>query len=113
MKKPVSTEKSAPMKPIVLTRYGETMTEPNCVMAGCHAKESDRIFVKSVVGVHKKCDSLLFLFPNSETHNVIFCQLCGLRIPLPIEVDTYGKLRQWCEKRLSRESEETQEEIQD
>jgi hypothetical protein len=95
------------MVPIVLTRHGDTMAEPKCVIGKRHITEGDKLVAKNIVGIHTTCGAVIFLHPSSKTHNAVRCQLCGLRIPVPVQIDTYGELRQWCEERLSvREDEE-------
>lgn len=50
-------------------------------------------FTKDPVGHHVVCRGKLFLQPSSPSHNVLICKRCLLRIPLPVSITTYGRLR--------------------
>ena len=99
------------MNPIALNEFGETLLEyPNsksaddrnilCVIDG-------RI-VEVCIGIHDLCRGWVDAKPISKTHNALCCRRCNLRIVIPSEVNTFGKLRQWCAANLA-EREETRE----
>ncbi len=48
------------------------------------------------IGKHFLCRGSVEFFAVSTTYNVLQCRQCSLRINVPKEVDTYGKLRKWC-----------------
>jgi len=49
--------------------------------------------------MHEECGSVDFK-SISATHNAIYCRHCGLRVAIPKEIDTYGKLRQYLADKL-------------
>jgi hypothetical protein len=84
------------MKPIVLTEFGETMKGTQV----CNKTDNSLIEAYHAGVVHDVCNGWFSLRPDSKTHNVLRCDGCGLRIPIPIEIKTYGDLRAWAEKKL-------------
>lgn len=94
------------MDPIVLTEFGEMLrphpgvdesgiTERTVLICWGEVKCGE-----DAVGIHDVCNGAIQLRMVSATHNALCCNLCNLRIVIPREVDNYGKLRQWCEKRI-------------
>lgn len=81
------------MEKIVLTEFGE------CLLEYPSTQTSDQDRLGSCVGMHEGCNSV-DLKPVSATHNAIYCRHCGLRIVIPKEIDTYGKLRQYMADKL-------------
>lgn len=83
------------MKPIVLTEFGETMRG---------TKVWDKTDASPIpdyqAAIHDVCGGWFFIQEISKTHNVLRCHNCGLRIPIPTEIKTYGNLRTWARKRL-------------
>jgi hypothetical protein len=93
------------MDPIVLTESGETLepysgfdelstTDGTALVSSCWGT---RTYSKDVVGIHDVCNGIIRLRKISVTHNALCCNQCGLRIAILIQVDTYRKLRRWCE----------------
>jgi len=56
------------------------------------------------LGIHKTTGKFVTMERASPTHNIVYClkSIC-----VPVEVDTYGKLREWCvgQIKLKRERE--------
>jgi len=79
------------MEPIVLTRFGERLLEYSL------SKTSDNTEISSgdYIGVHHICRGFFELRSVSDTHNIILCQKCFLRIPVPKEINTYRELREY------------------
>jgi hypothetical protein len=91
------------MEPIMLTEFGETLREPSSIRFTEDVKFPKCIY--SYIGVHDICRGFLYVRPVSKTHNVIFCGNCVLRVLIPNEVDTYGKLWQWCAEEIRRQDD--------
>lgn len=83
-------EKSVQLKPIVLTKYGETLREYP-TDNGNHTRDEQKL--SSVVGVHDGC-GWVDLKSVSQTHQIILCRACGLRVVIPKSLITYGDLRE-------------------
>lgn len=89
------------MESIVLTEYGEMLLRYH----GCQMDDAANLFgfvdmsvVENCIGIHKFCRGYVDIIPISGTHNVIHCRKCGrIMPPIPNQVDTFGKLRRWCE----------------
>jgi len=47
------------------------------------------------IGSHQGCGGSILMNPLLN-FNLIFCNACPLRIELPSEINTYGKLEDWC-----------------
>ncbi|OGZ64108.1 MAG: hypothetical protein A3A98_03955 [Candidatus Staskawiczbacteria bacterium RIFCSPLOWO2_01_FULL_40_39] len=95
------------MEPIVLTKIGETLIEDPV-----HQVNEQDTFSKmpiAVLGVHDICKGWISVKGVSATHNIIYCRSCGLRIQFPREIDTYGKLRQWCADQMKAEKNRNHE----
>jgi len=75
------------MKPIVLTEYGETLTSQTNV--------TDETQLGYGVHGHNLCGGFVDIFEVSTTHNALHCRRCGLRVVIPKEVDTLGKLQEY------------------
>ncbi len=79
--------------PIVLTKTGATLINKDDSQGEL---TDDSEFPKaSIIGIHKKCLGYPEIYPDSETHNAIYCHRCGLRIVYPNTVKTYGQLRKY------------------
>jgi hypothetical protein len=87
------------MKPIILNELGETLLD---YFYPENRTPEDRKFAGSAVGVHEFCKGFVDLQEISKTHNAICCRFCHMRIAIPKEVDTFGKLRQWCADEIKR-----------
>lgn len=85
-------ERSVPMKPIQLTAEGDFLCEypPNGCLAE-HTRDNDKL--PSCVGVHKICNGWVDRRRTTETHDVLVCRQCHLRVLIPKEIQTYGELR--------------------
>lgn len=97
----ISTEirQSVPLEPIQLTPEGDLLREypPSPTTFGLQyfvKHTTDKSDLKSCVGVHEFCNGWMDLMRVTETHNVIVCRRCHLRVLFPKEVKTYGDLRQ-------------------
>lgn len=83
------------MHSIILTEFYEKM----CVDV---LPDDDKLPYNSNVGYHDYCGGYFRIKPISETHNCLICLYgCGLRIVIPKGIDTYGKLRKWCEETIN------------
>ena len=87
-------ERSVPLEPILLTEYGESLREypPNGAF-GNHARDDHEIGITA--GIHDICDCWVDKKKVSETHNMLHCRGCGLRVVFPKKIKTYGALRQY------------------
>ncbi len=47
---------------------------------------------------HAVCGGFCHLTPISKTHQAISCVKCNLRVEFPIEIETYGQLREYFEQ---------------
>ena len=84
------------MEPIVLTEFGDTLLQRGNKTDDSPISPSHPLVYHSSVcriGIHDFCGGDLKVKKISKTHNVIFCNSCGLRVPLPQEIETYGDLR--------------------
>jgi len=55
-------------------------------------------------GQHEECGGLLWVPKISKSHRAIVCQNCNLRVPIPIEIKTYGELRAHAKNSLLAET---------
>lgn len=86
-------ERSVPLRPITLTEYGDQLREnPPEHGLNDHTRDHDRLSLH--IGTHDCCDGYIEIKASSASHNVVHCRTCHLRLPIPIAVDTYGKLRE-------------------
>ena len=99
-------ERSIPLLPIKLTHENDFLQEPNPPLGHSHleylvdhTKDEDSLY-RSYIGLHSVCGNSLERRPGSETHSVIICNSCFLRIPFPKEIATYGELRNYLETKL-------------
>jgi hypothetical protein len=81
------------MEKIVLTEFGE------CLLEYPSTRTSDQDRLRICIGRHEGCGPADFK-PISATHKAIHCRDCGLRVVIPKEIDTYGKLRQYLADKL-------------
>jgi len=73
------------MEPIILTEYGETLESYPGLKNGDEGNLS--------TSIHSVCGGWVDVEPVSETHRVILCRRCRLRVVIPNEVTTFGELR--------------------
>lgn len=99
--------RSIPLLPIKLTRENDFLQEPDPPLGHGHlkylvnhTKDEDSLY-SSYIGRHAVCGNSLERRPGSETHSVIICNSCFLRVPFPKEIATYGKLRHSLETKLN------------
>ncbi|MBU0598484.1 hypothetical protein KKF61_05880 [Patescibacteria group bacterium] len=55
--------------------------------------DTTKIQVGHLIGTHDVCGGQLFLKTGSAAKHVILCSECGLRVTIPVDTDTYEKLR--------------------
>jgi hypothetical protein len=84
------------MKPIILTEYNETLEEYG------NAPIDDRYALSNCLGIHSHCGGTLITKIASNTHNVILCERCNLRVVVPNGLKTYGDLRRHINAILGR-----------
>jgi len=77
------------MEPIVLNpTTGEKLVEyPNT-----NTKE-DNVLGRNAIGLHDVCTGWIDYMEVSDTHAVIKCRHCGLRIYIECCITTFGELR--------------------
>ena len=95
----VEIERSIPLAPIRLTSNGDLLCESSQRPSEFGLEyfvnhRQDDHELSYCVGVHKYCDSWMDRKRTSDTHDVIVCRGCFLRVSFPKEVKTYGDLRQ-------------------
>jgi hypothetical protein len=83
-----------PLEPITLTEFGETLAR----YPGSSRDGGDHEHMRDCVGIHTCCDGFCDLRAVSQTHNIILCRACKLRVVIPATVMTYGQLRAHFEK---------------
>ena len=88
-------------EPIILNGFREKLME---ILQGDLCDKSR--FRRSVCLGHHSCEDRMYYRIVSDTHACIFCVGCKFRLVFPIEIDTYGKLRDWCTEQIRREQEE-------
>lgn len=69
---------------VIVSEVGDEIGNP-CL------KDNDPIVSQSSLQ-HKICRSHARVIKISSTHKVIVCPTCCLRIPIPVDVNTYGDL---------------------
>jgi hypothetical protein len=75
--------------PIVLTEFGEALVP----YSKDEAYEDQTI--STVAGIHDICRGWLDSKQVSETHDVLRCRQCGLRVYIPVGLKTLGDLRKY------------------
>lgn len=87
-------DQSVPLKPIVLTQYGESLREYPPDQRGIYTVHTrDDHPLRFSPGAHEVCLGWVDLRVASSTHNALVCRTCHLRVVIPSSVDTYGALR--------------------
>jgi len=97
-------ERSVPLEPIQLTSEGDLLMEYPRDSNGfgredSHVRDSHQL--NSTVGLHKYCLGWVDRKRATKTHDALVCRTCYMRILFPIEVKTYGELRQALAQRVS------------
>ena len=98
------------MKAIILTEFGETMRPArgssrvgskyeSSGFDPFKVKPTHRFPLKGVIGEHNLCGGSIETRIISTSHYALKCYRCGLRIPIPLEVNTYGKLQDYCSQK--------------
>ncbi len=85
-------------QPIVLSEIGE-MLVPNC------PDESDICLGGGYIGHLEFSGIFVDAYKASLTHYVIYSRKGSLRLEVPLTENTYGKLRQYCAKRIEQRRE--------
>ena len=83
------------MRTIKITRLGETLLP----YPGSDKFDEDGK-LSTCIGLHAVCKGFVDAFPISESHNVLLCRHCGLRVPIPRTVETYKQLNEYCRRHL-------------
>ena len=93
------------MDQIVLNEFGETLvvqkpyTHDGIVGA----------YAEMTIGYHEYCKGYIGNKTISVTHSALHCKVCNLRIVIPVNIDTYEKLRQWCAGQIESKKHHAQE----
>ena len=69
-----------PLEPITLNGFGEKLCEH---FVSRHRRDDEKLSDIYPIGIHAICDGFLDFRPVSDSHNIILCRDCGLRIPIP------------------------------
>ena len=85
------------MEPIVLTEFETSM------VTNFNSEEQKVPFdsIWTSIGGLKSVSDFVHARPVSETHYVLYSSISGrIGQPIPVEIDTFAKLRQWCLGRM-------------
>lgn len=74
---------------IVLNSFGETLIP----YPGNEDNPEDEEELELCVGIHDICDGWVDVRDVSDSHNVLYCRACGLRIYLCKDIKTWKDLR--------------------
>lgn len=89
------------IEPIKLTYSGITLVMDFTHFVGIIPGHDDSsLSLESHIGIHELCRGFVHCIFISKTHKALHCKNCGFRIEMPKEINTYGKLRQWCADRM-------------
>jgi len=55
------------------------------------------------IGWHDYCGGRIYAIAISYYYNVIVCESCNLRIPVSSQIDTFGRLKKYFEKKVGDE----------
>ena len=58
-----------------------------------HPGRSDTKLLTGGVGIHEYCGGHIVISGVSETHRVLYCGCCNFRLLIPLEVNTWKKLK--------------------
>lgn len=86
-------ERSIPLQPIQLTHEGDMMLE--YLREGYsvdHTRDSHELV--SCVGIHAYCRGYVDRRRATKSRDALLCRSCYLRVLFPLEIKTYGELRQ-------------------
>lgn len=75
------------MKKIQLTQKGEFL------LPYPSDKEKSDCELNFCIGVHEFCEGWIDIHQIAKTYNVLHCRRCNFRLLIPIEVDTWKKLK--------------------
>jgi len=84
------------IEPILLTEAGEILTS-----GGRPVSATDDAKLSICIGVHDVCNGFVDWKIISASHKAVLCRACGMRVVVPGNVETYGDLREFAERRLS------------
>ena len=84
------------MDPILLTEFGDLLRRD------LDSKVTDSDAVGAGLMWHNKTCNYVEPSPT-DTHYRLVCGNCGTLLIVPKEVDTYGKLRHWCAKKIQED----------
>ena len=82
------------MEPVILSEFGEAIL-PAFTLTG---KGGDETWLNT--GEHLMCGGAVDFVPISATYMAVVCNTCGMRIPFPLGIGTYGGLRKYFEQKL-------------
>jgi len=92
------------MKPIKLNNYGETLKGRRWCSGEDEFTDSDKMHRTPYrLGYHDLCKGGIIIQNVSKTHRVITCGGCGFRMYLPVSVQTFGDLREYCKTNVKNE----------
>jgi hypothetical protein len=90
-------ERSIPLTQIKLDGYSNVLKEYTFGLGvGLidHVRDPDVIGkIGGVAGVHQNCGGLIKRAHDTSTHGVLVCNHCHLQIYFPVDIKTYGELR--------------------
>lgn len=100
--------RSCPLEPIMLNNDGDLLTEPKPRPNGSTMSNylvdhiNDQDVLSMGVGIHDFCGGAIHRFKSTEDQDTLVCQQCSLRVIFPKSINTYGELREYLDKKLSK-----------
>lgn len=82
-----------PLRPVVINEHGEALIGYSPESGQQTIQHEDSLFIHS--RHNGDCIGLIKHFDISLTHAVIYCPLCGLRVPIPAHLKTYHDIRRY------------------
>lgn len=79
---------------IIITEFGESII-PIYESSLHKSKNIDIDIISGCFAIHWICNGFVDIKEVSETHNMILCRKCHLRIVIPNTIKTYGELKKY------------------
>ena len=78
---------------VVLVDFPVVKTTLTTIWKRKRAPLSDTDLLRHELGIHEECGNPMYFFRPGETHAIIACIHCEIRIVIPGTIRTYGELR--------------------
>jgi hypothetical protein len=89
-----------PLEPIGLSEFGDTLIEfPGDLNS--HVRDDDLIWQRAGSVMHRSCRGTLEMVGCSDFYRVLTCKKCNFRMYIPVEVQTFGQLRQYALRQIA------------